>query len=49
MSANFKIIVIFPIYGQIWAIQNPDFERMVYISEISITNKLLSKKNWKQN
>ena len=32
LSANFKTIVIFPIYGQFWAIQKPVFEGIVYIS-----------------
>ena len=49
MSANWGVIIIFPIYGQFWAIQNPDSGRIVCKSYIFINSNLLPYKRWKQN
>ena len=49
MSANCDIIVFFPIYGQLAAIQKPDSWRMVYKSYIFINNNILSYKIFLQN
>ena len=42
MSANFNVIVFFPIYGQFPAIWKPDSRRIVFKSYIFINNNLLS-------
>ena len=49
MSANWGVIIIFPIYGQFWAIQNPESGRIVCKSYIFINSNLLPYKRWKQN
>ena len=46
---KFWLILIFSIYGQFGAIQQPDSGRMVCKTNIFINTKLLSYKNWKQN
>ena len=45
MSANYDIIVFFPIYSQFAAIQKPDSGKIVCRTYISIKNNLLSYKN----
>ena len=49
MSANFDVIVIFPIFGQFGAIRKPDSGRIVRKTYIFIKINLLSYKIWKQN
>ena len=49
MSANCDVIVIFPIYGQFWAIQKPDSGRIVCKTYIFINSNLSSYNHWKQN
>ena len=44
ISANFDVIVFFPIYGQFAAIRKPDSGRMVYKTYI-FNNNLLPYKN----
>ena len=44
MSANWDVIVIFPIYGQFEAIQKPDSGRIACKTYIFIRNNLLSYK-----
>ena len=44
MSANFGVIVIFPIYSQFWAIRKPDCGCIVCETYIFIKSKLLSYK-----
>ena len=44
-----NVIVIFPIYGQFWAIRKSDSGRMVCKMYIFINSSRLSYKNWKQN
>ena len=46
---KFWLILIFSIYGQFGAIQQPDSGRMVCKTYIFINSNLLSYKNWKQN
>ena len=45
MSANCDVIVIFPIYGQLGAIQKPDSEHMVCKIYTVMNSKYLSYKN----
>ena len=45
MSANYGVIVIFPIYGQFGAIQKPDSGRIVCKTYIFINSILSSYKN----
>ena len=45
MSANYGVIVIFPIYGQFGAIQKPDSGRIVCKTYIFINSNLSSYKN----
>ena len=45
MSANCDVLVIFPIYGQLKAIRNPDAGRIVCKTYIFINSNLLSYKN----
>ena len=45
-SANYDIIVIFPIYGWFGTIRNPHSGRMVYDSYISVDINFLSYKKW---
>ena len=47
MAANYDVIVIFLIYGQLRAIQNLDSGRIVCKTYIFIKSKLLSYKNWR--
>ena len=47
MSANYDVIVIFPIYNQFGAIRNPDSGRIVCKTYSFINSNLLSYKNWK--
>ena len=49
MSKNCDAIVIFTIYGQLGAIRQPDFGRIVCKTYIFISSNFLSYKNWKQN
>ena len=49
MSANYDVIVIFPIYGQFRAIRKVHSKCMVCKTYIFIKSKLLSYKNWKRN
>ena len=49
MSANYDVIVIFPIYGQFRAIRKVHSKSMVCKTYIFIKSKLLSYKNWKRN
>ena len=44
ISANFDVIIFFPIYGQFAAIRKPDSGRMVYKTYI-FNNNLLPYKN----
>ena len=46
LSANYDVIVIFPIYGQFGAIQKPDSGCKIHISQLFINNDLLSNKSW---
>ena len=48
-SANYDVMVIFPIYGWFGAIGNPDYGCMVYDSYIFINRNFLSHRRWKQN
>ena len=48
-SANYSVIVIFPIYGWFGAIRNPESGHIVYDSYIFISSNLFSYNNWKQN
>ena len=45
MSANYGVIVIFPIYGQFGAIQKPDSGRIVCKTYIFINSNLSPYKN----
>ena len=47
MSANFDLIVIFPIYGQFEATRKPDSGGIVFKTHIFINSHLLFYKNWK--
>ena len=47
MSANYDVIVIFPIYNQFGAIRKPDSGRIVCKTYSFINSNLLSYKNWK--
>ena len=49
LSANYEVIVIFPIYGQFGAVRKPDSGRIACKTYIFINSNLLSNKNWKQN
>ena len=44
-SANYDVIVIFPIYDQFGAIREPDSGCKVHNSQLLINNDLLSNKN----
>ena len=45
MSANYGIIIIFPIYDQFGAIRKPDSRCKVHNSQLFINNDLISGKN----
>ena len=45
MSANYGIIIIFPIYDQFGAIRKPDSGCTVHNSQLFINNDLISGKN----
>ena len=47
MSANWDVIVFFPIYGQFAAIQKQDSWCKVYKTYIFINSNLLSYRPWK--
>ena len=47
MSANYDVIIIFPIYGQFGAIRKPNTGRIVCKIYIFIKSNLLSYENWK--
>ena len=49
MSANYDVIVIFQIFGQLGMIQKPDSGRIVRKTYILSKNNLLSYNIWKQN
>ena len=49
MSANYDVIVIFQIFGQLGVIQKPDSGRIVRKTYILSKNNLLSYNIWKQN
>ena len=44
MSKNCDAIIVFPIYGQFGAIQQPDSGRMIFKTYIFIESNLLSNK-----
>ena len=46
MSANCDVIVFFPIYGQLAAIQKPDSRCMVYKTYIFINSNFSSSRTW---
>ena len=46
MSANYDVIIIFPIYGQFEAIRKPNTGRIVCKIYIFIKSNLLSYENW---
>ena len=49
MSKNLDVLVIFFIYSQFEAIQEPDSGRIVCKSSIFINSNLSPYENWKQN
>ena len=49
MSANYDVIVIFQIFGQLGVIQKPDSGRIVRKTYILSKNNLLFYNIWKQN
>ena len=49
MSANYDVIIIFPIYGQFGAIWKPDSGRIVCKTYNFVKSNLLPYKIWKQN
>ena len=49
MLLSCDVLVIFPVYGQFGAIQNPDSGHIVCKNQVFINSNLLFYENWKQN